>query len=131
MTKMIKKGVLALAIIAASPHTLAQYANVEGTYSSPGGLFLQVIVLDIQKGDIAATTTVVQGACSGTVAGLGKVVGRKMTFTPFTKEENGEACTITVEFDKPFKHGKIKGESCMVYSGVACGWEGGTVTKGK
>ena len=90
-----------------------------------------MIVLDSQKGDIAATTTVVQGACSGTVAGLGKVAGRKMTFTPFTKEENGEACTITVEFDKPFKHGKIKGESCLVYSGAACGWEGGTVTKGK
>jgi hypothetical protein len=127
----MKNKFLALILIAACPYGFAQYANVEGNYSSTNGVSLQVIVLDIEKGDVAATTTVVQGACSGTVAGLGKVVGRKMTFTPFAKEANGEACTITVEFDKPFKRGKIKGDSCMVYSGTACGWEGSAVTKGK
>lgn len=128
---MTKNRILAFTLLAVSPYALAQYTNVEGSYSAPIGVSLQVIVLDSQKGDVAATTTVVQGACSGTVAGLGKVAGRKMTFTPFTKEENGDACVITVEFDKSFKRARIKGDSCMVYSGAACGWEGATITKAK
>ena len=108
----------------------AQYANVEGQFRSPS-TSLDLIALDSEAGVIAATTTVVQGSCSGSVAGVGKVVKNVPTFSPYVKAEKNDACVFTVTFDKNKDTATVKGKSCMAYSGAACGWEGDTVRRAK
>jgi hypothetical protein len=108
---------------------MAQYAMVPGNFSS-SDTKLQIIGLDTENGDVAAAASVVQGACSGTIAGLGKVVNQKLTFTPYVKVAGGEACNITVDFDEDFKVGKItENPSCQKYHGSACGWDGQRVMR--
>lgn len=69
------------AVLLSPVGAMAQYAMVPGNFSS-SDTKLQVIGLDTENGDVAAAASVVQGACSGTIAGLGKVVNQKLTFTP-------------------------------------------------
>lgn len=108
----------------------AQYANVEGQFRSQA-TSLDLIVLDVGTGVIAATTTVVQGSCSGSVAGVGKVVKNVLTFSPYTKIYKGDACVITVTFDKQKNTAKVEGAACSMHSGEACGWEGDVVRRMK
>jgi hypothetical protein len=108
----------------------AQYANVEGQFRSPSTT-LDLIALDSKSGVIAATTTVVQGSCSGSVAGIGKVVKNVLTFSPYVKADKDDACVITVTFDKDKNRAKIEEDSCTAYSGAACGWEGDTLHRVK
>ena len=106
----------------------AQYANVEGWFRSPS-TSLDLIALDSATGVIAASTTVVQGSCSGSVAGVGKVVKSVLTFSPYAKIDSEDACVITVTFDPKRNAAKVEGSSCMKHSGAACGWEGDTVRR--
>lgn len=108
----------------------AQYANVEGKFRS-SSTSLDLIALDTEAGVIAASTTVVMGACSGTVAGVGKISGRELTFSPYVTFEKSDACVIKVAFDKKFNAAKISAVGCTAYSGAACGWEGDTIKRVK
>jgi hypothetical protein len=127
---MTKNFILFWILLATAwPMAFAQFANADGAYGT-NGVRLQVIVLETDKGTIAASTTVTQGACAGEIAGLGKITGTKMLFSPYAKEEGGESCTVTVEFDSKFQKGRISAnESCRVYHGASCGWEGQTLSK--
>lgn len=126
---MIKLALLSL-LLTTSTAANAQYANVEGQFRSQA-TSLDLIALDSESGVIAATTTVVQGSCSGSVAGVGKVVKNVLTFSPYTKVEKDDACVITVTFDKQKKTAKVEGASCSMHSGAACGWEGDIVRRVK
>lgn len=106
----------------------AQYANVEGRFRSQA-TSLDLIALDSESGIIAASTTVVQGSCSGSVAGVGKVINNVLTFSPYTKVDKDDACVISVTFDKKKRTAKVEGASCSMHSGAACGWEGDTVSR--
>jgi hypothetical protein len=119
---MIKHSLLGCVLFTCAAAN-AQYANVEGQFRSPSTT-LDLIALDSESGVIAATTTVVQGSCSGSVAGIGKVVKNVLTFSPYVKVDKDDACVMTVTFDKDKNTAKIKGSSCTAYSGAACGWEG-------
>jgi hypothetical protein len=126
---MIKHLIIGMLLFtSAAAH--AQYANVEGQFRSPS-ISLDLIALDSEAGVIAASTTVVQGSCAGSVAGIGKVVKNVLTFSPYVKAEKDDACVMTVTFDKNKDTATIKGTACMAYSGAACGWEGGTVRRAK
>lgn len=95
---MIKRFLLTVLLLigtAANP----QYANVEGRFRSQA-TSLDLIALDSETGVIAASTTIAQGSCSGSVAGVGKVVKNALTFSPYTKLDKDDACVITVTFDK-------------------------------
>lgn len=108
----------------------AQYANIDGTFQSRVTT-LELIPLDPVSGVIAASTTVVLGACSGTVSGIGKMAGDELRFTPYVKLDGKDACAVKVVFDKQRKTAKIVGESCSAYSGASCGWEGDTIKRVK
>lgn len=108
----------------------AQYANIDGTFQS-SVTTLELIPLDPVSGVIAASTTVVLGACSGTVSGIGKMAGDELRFTPYVKLDAKDACAVKVVFDKQRKTAKIVGESCSAHSGASCGWEGDTIKRVK
>jgi hypothetical protein len=126
---MIKRALLSFLLLASATAN-AQYANVEGLFRSQA-TSLDLIALDSESGVIAATTTVVQGSCSGSVAGVGKVVKNVLTFSPYTKVDKDDACVITVTFDKNKNTATAQGSSCSMHSGAACGWEGDTVRRVK
>lgn len=109
----------------------AQFANADGAFRSQGGnVRLQIIVFETDKGTVAASTTVTQGVCAGEVSGIGKIVARRLTFSPYVKEEGGESCVISVDFDSKFQTGRISAnQSCRVYHGASCGWEGQVLSK--
>ena len=118
------------AVFITSLNAHAQFANIEGRFSSKA-TSLQLIALDSEDGIIAASTTVVSGACSGSVAGIGKMNGDVLRFSPYKKEVGGETCVITVTFDKRRSNARIRGEGCALYSGAACGWEGDSLARTK
>lgn len=124
MIKCSLSGLLLFTCAAAN----AQYANVDGRFRSQA-TSLDLIALDSESGVIAASTTVVQGSCSGTVAGVGKVVKNVLTFSPYSKVDKDDACVITVTFDNKKNTAKVEGSSCAMHSGAACGWEGDTVRR--
>jgi len=100
---------------------------VEGNYFT-FNTSLHVILLNDDDGVVAASTTTVGGRdCSGTVAGLGKLIGQKI-IVPLN--EDGNKCDIIIEFDKTFTRAKITEKGvCDPYHGAACGWEGQTLKK--
>jgi hypothetical protein len=124
MTKCALLSFLLLSSTAAN----AQYANVEGQFRSQV-TSLDLIALDSESGVIAATTTVVVGSCSGSVAGVGKVVKNVLTFSPYTKVDKDDSCVITVTFDRQKNTAKVQGAACSMHSGAACGWEGDIVRR--
>lgn len=119
-----------MVLVAFCTSASAQYANVEGKFRS-SSTSLDLIALDSETGVIAASTTVVMGACSGTVAGIGKISGKELTFSPYVKIDKNDACVVKVAFDKKFNSAKITAEGCAAYSGTACGWEGDTIKRAK
>lgn len=108
----------------------AQYAKVEGRFRS-SMTTLDLIALDSETGVIAASTTIVKGTCSGIVAGIGKMSGKELVFSPYMKADKNDACVVKVTFDKKFNSAKITAEGCIGHSGGACGWEGDTLKRAK
>ncbi|RSZ57116.1 hypothetical protein HF313_10525 [Massilia atriviolacea] len=129
MKKNIVNFCAALSMSIVSSFAAAQYADVDGRYTSDS-IHLQIIVLNPESGDVAATTSVITGACSGNIAGLGKVSGNKLSFSPYVKEAGAESCVVHVEFDGNRKRAKISAAGvCSAYHGGGCGWEGKTTLK--
>lgn len=119
---------IALGVFCASAS--AQYAKIDGKFRSQATT-LDLIPLDAESGVIAASTTVVMGACSGTVAGVGKMSGSELRFSPYVKVDKSDACVVKVVFDKKFNTAKISAENCTAHSGASCGWDGDTIKRVK
>lgn len=112
-----------------SPYAQAQYMKAEGEFSSKS-VELKTIVLDSEKGVVAASAAITAGSCSGTIAGLGKMNRKTLLIEPYTKVEGGEQCVLQVEFDPKWGRAKIKeGQGCAAYHGAACSWEGQEVLR--
>ncbi len=118
------------ALFVCSASANAQYANIDGTFRSTSTT-LRLIPLDSEKGVIAAETVVTQGGCSGSIAGVGKMSGNVLKFSPYVKVDQADVCEVTVLFDKKRNSATISAEGCMAHSGAACGWEGGTMKRSK
>ena len=123
------REILACCFVFLSNCALAEYANVEGRFKS-SMTDLNLIALDSESGVIAASTTVGVGPCSGSIAGIGKIKGNTLVFSPYTKDA-GDACVVTVTFDKKRNIAKIVGDSCYMHSGASCGWEGDRIKRVK
>ncbi|AOZ50775.1 hypothetical protein [Chromobacterium vaccinii] len=102
--------------------------QVEGSFKS-APISLELIVLDSDSGTLAASTTVAQEGCSGSVAGIGKLKGNVLQFKPYKKEEGGEQCVIQVNFSPNGKSASVTETDCSYYHGASCGWEGQKVRK--
>lgn len=103
----------------------------EGFYSS-SSTKLHLIILNKSEGVVAASTVVTQGACSGRISGIGKMVDNTVTLSAYTPQEEGGQCNMTIEFNSSFTNAKItEGDGCSFFHGAACGWEGQTVSKRK
>lgn len=129
LDKNIIRSILTNLFLLASISAHAQYMAAEGVFSSDS-LGLQVILLDEEKGIVAAATSIVIGSCSGSISGVGKISGRSLTFAPYKKLEQGETCSITAEFDKTWNRVRVtEGKGCSPYHGASCGWEGQVAAK--
>jgi len=106
----------------------AQYANIDGQFRS-SSTSLDLIALDTEKGVVAASSSVTQGSCSGTVAGVGTMKGDTLAIRPYRKTEPDDACVIRITFAPNRNSASIKGEGCSSHAGAACGWEGDTVRR--
>ena len=103
--------------------------QIEGDYDNKN-LSLRTLVLDWDSQQIAAQTEVSIGPCSGSVAGIGTLVGNTLRFKQYKPAEGGEACVITVKFGASGKTASItEGDGCAAYHGASCGWEGQSINK--
>jgi hypothetical protein len=120
-SKEMKKFVQKFLILAVLPLTShAQSMLAEGNFESKSAE-LKTIVLDSVKGVVAASAVVTAGACSGTIAGIGKMKGTTLFIEPYEKAEGGERCILRVNFDSKWKKAKMtEGENCAPYHGDAC-----------
>lgn len=128
MQPAVQRCLLFVCILCSFSASEASPYLVEGLFSSPTTR-LQLLVLDGRTGVLAASSTVVQGGCSGSISGIGQMVGTVLTFVPYVAEEGGERCQVTVNFNAAFTSATISEEGCSAYHGAACGWEGQSVHK--
>jgi hypothetical protein len=124
------RTLLSCLLIAAAGAAQAQFANIDGRFKS-ASTTVHLIALDPERGVIAAATSVVQGACSGSIAGIGKMSGDELKFSPYVKTDGKDACVVSLTFAKGRNAATIKTEGCAAYSGAACGWEGDTLKRSK
>ncbi|MFS2023472.1 hypothetical protein [Massilia sp. CT11-137] len=129
MIKRILFGFVAVATVVSNSY--AQYMLAEGDFSSKT-TELKTIVLDGEKGVVAASATVTQGSCSGTISGIGTMNDTTLVIKPYVKAEGGEQCVLQAKFDANWERVKItEGKGCAAYHGAACSWEGQTVKRKK
>lgn len=118
----MKKLMYALLFFSLRAH--GQFMQAEGDFLSPSTR-IKTLLLDPEKGIVAASATITEGPCSGHLAGIGKISGRILLLEPYVKVEGGEQCLLQIVFNPKWTKGKItEGKTCTVYHGVACGWEG-------
>lgn len=88
-----------------------------------GNASLRTIVLDAEKGVVAASVSVWSNSCSGEVTGIGRINKNVLSIQPYTKDSN-DNCVITVTFDKTGKKAKMNDRDCMGYHGASCSFDG-------
>jgi hypothetical protein len=126
---MCKATITLLAGLLCYAQSHAQFAQAEGTYSS-SQVSVRVVLLDPGKGVAAASVGLVQGHCSGGIAGVGLISDRKLTFAPYIVEPGAETCRITLQFNSRWKTVKVtQTDFCTPYHGAACEWSGQVATK--
>src|SRR3569832_2304521 len=107
----------------------AQFALSEGVFESDS-LEIHVVLLDASKGVAAASVAVSQGSCSGSVAGIGAIDAKKLTFAPYNKVQREEACSVSIEFDSQWRQVKVTDNGqCVLYHGASCSWTGQGASK--
>lgn len=102
----------------------AQLARCEGEFLSRQ-LALRVVLLDPDEGVAAAGVSIAEGACSGSVAGIGVVRNRRLAFSPYVKVPGSESCLVTVEWDAQWRTAKVADNGlCTPYYGASCSLTG-------
>lgn len=118
-------------VVIAMSNAHAQYMRTEGNFVSDTAK-LKTIVLDDEKGVVAASATVVLGSCSGTISGIGTMNDRTLLIKPYVKVEGGEQCVLRAKFDTKWERVQLsEDEGCSAYHGAACAWEGQTAKRTK
>lgn len=127
MRKSTRHIVAAAAVLGCS-FANAEFARSEGTYSSKT-LLARVILLDSKNGTVAASLVISVGTCSGSIAGIGKIVSEKLVISSYEKADN-DACRVTIEFDKSWKKiATSENAECSDYHGSSCSWDGHSAVK--
>lgn len=119
---------MVLALAAAAGSGEAQGLRVEGSYAAEGAKLL-VVVLDRDSMAVAASSTVVNGACSGRIAGSGSIRNHTLRLIPHGNKDEPGSCVLEVKFSKDGKRATVTGQRCEEFHGAACGWEGQTLLR--
>lgn len=121
--KRISAALISTLILAS---TSLAFTITDGDYKSKGAaaMELRLIVLDIDKGVIAASLGVGAAGCAGEISGIGQTKGNVFTFTPYVKFDAEDSCSIKVVFDKDDKTIVIKENNCIYHHGAACSFDG-------
>lgn len=117
---------LACVVSMASAHNNLA-SKIDGDWQGNRGsqaIFLRIIVLDVTDGTVAVSLTVTGDRCSGGIDGLGTLQAGTLTFSPYRKETEGEACAVKVMFDPSGRKALLTESSCVSYHGVNCTFEG-------
>jgi len=102
---------------------------MEGGYEGDF-MSVRVILMDPGKGVAAASVDVGMNGCGAVVSGLGEMTARKLVISPYEKLEGGDACRVTLEFDKSWKKVAASDNGqCTAYHGVSCSWQGQSAKK--
>lgn len=107
----------------------AQFARAEGEFQSEQAL-VRLLLLDAEKGVVAASVSVAVAPCSGAVTGIGNVKDRKIEFGPYESLQGGEKCRVALQFDGKWASLKISDNGqCNKFHGASCTWDGEVVKR--
>lgn len=116
----LKKKILTIFFCSSALFVTSPFAGeINGDYRGENNITLRVISLDATN---AAAQVIVDGHCSGDVAGIGKVSGNTLKFNSYTTAT--AKCTITVNFKDDGSSGYITEKGCQDWHGVQCSFEG-------
>jgi hypothetical protein len=126
------------ALVCAAPATWAQAASpVVGTsmpasrlaaqWEGPaleGKMRLRLIVLDAERGVVAAALTLGSKQCSGGLDSLGQWQQGTLVLQPYRPEPDAAACEVRVRVDASGRRATVSETGCAAYRGAACVFEG-------
>ncbi|WP_147433289.1 hypothetical protein [Acidovorax sp. 94] len=89
-----------------------------------GQLQLRLIVLDAERGAVAAALTVGSPQCSGGLDSLGQWQRGTLVLKPYRPEPDAAACEVQVRVDPDGRRARVSETGCGAYRGAACVFEG-------
>ncbi|WP_436129584.1 hypothetical protein [Acidovorax sp. LjRoot38] len=89
-----------------------------------GQLQLRLIVLDAERGVVAAALTVGSPQCSGGLDSLGQWQRGTLVLKPYRPEPDAAACEVQVRVDADGRRAWVSETGCGAYRGAACVFEG-------
>ncbi|PIF28311.1 hypothetical protein CLU88_3218 [Acidovorax sp. 56] len=89
-----------------------------------GQLRLRLIVLDAERGTVAAALTVGSPQCSGGLDSLGQWQQGTLVLKPYRPEPDAAACEVRVRVDANGRQAWVSETGCGAYRGAACVFEG-------
>ena len=89
-----------------------------------GQLQLRLIVLDAERGAVAAALTVGSPQCSGGLDSLGQWQRGTLVLKPYRPEPDAAACEVQVRVDADGRRAWVSETGCGAYRGAACVFEG-------
>lgn len=112
----------------AAPAALSA-SRLAGEWQGPalvGQLQLRLIVLDAERGVVAAALTVGSAQCSGGLDSLGQWQAPTSTLVlkPYRPEPDAAACEVRVRVDGRGRQAWVSETACGAYRGAGCVFEG-------
>ncbi len=89
-----------------------------------GQMQLRLIVLDAERGTVAAALTVGSPQCSGGLDSLGQWQQGTLVLKPYRPEPDAAACEVRVRVDANGRQAWVSETGCGAYRGAACVFEG-------
>ena len=89
-----------------------------------GQLQLRLIVLDAERGTVAAALTVGSPQCSGGLDSRGQWQQGTLVLKPYRPEPDAAACEVRVRVDANGRQAWVSETGCGAYRGAACVFEG-------
>ncbi len=104
-------------------------SRLAGEWSGPalvGQMQLRLIVLDAERGVVAAALTVGSAQCSGGLDSLGQWQASISTLVlnPYRPEPDAAACEVRVRVDGRGRQAWVSETACGAYRGAGCVFEG-------
>ena len=99
---------------------------LEGDWSGSGEgrLSMRTIVLDEERGLIAAGLEVSAKQCFGKFAGTGTLKGNVLKLSSASRDAGMRKCVVTLTFERGGQRATIDENECLPYPGAACGFSG-------
>ncbi len=89
-----------------------------------GQLQLRLIVLDAERGVVAAALTVGAPHCSGSLDSLGQWQKGTLVLKPYRPEPETDTCEVRVRVDAHGRQAWVSETGCGAYHGAGCTFEG-------